>query len=845
MIRRCRRAGVARPGRHALRRIATIGAPLFLALPLIPAPAFARNGGDTAFDIPRQKLETAIQQLALQAGRQIVFRSALAGSATSHRLSGTMPFSSALRRLLNGSGLTFRETDAHVILIEPASPVRSTTDIAAAAPSSPLPPARPLIVTAQRRTDPVSFAGDLRLRPSAAGIAALVEASPGISSEPGNAGQRALVVRGVGMAGESTTLVYFGDVPIAGPSGTGSDAARTTSDLSLVDVAQVRIARTARSAEHGVGALAGEIEIAPEEPHLGQWDGGASLGLGMQQGGEPDLSASSTLNIPLGQRAALRATAYASRAGGYVDNVRTGARNVNDDDISGLRLIARIVPQPDLDISALLTWQHRRIADASSWFQSLGPYRTDRYFAAPTTHDFLMGRLKIGYGGGPVRLTSITAAYRWSLDRRYDRTNATLLQGQDPEACQRYFGLDSPSCDPAQTQQFADYAASLAPSLLHIPIVSTRILQELRLGHDNAHGLGWVAGVLIDHRSERLRSELSSYSGDPDVTGELFGARRLAISRDQAALFGTLSYREDDLLVSLGLRYDDYRVASQNDVVVPNLLSGSIDSWPRTVSRSGGLSTRVHIDLPIAPGASWHTQLTRSIRPGGVNTASVLLPDRRTYDGDSLWGAELGFNLHLGRDSEMTLTAYMNDWRDMQYRALSENRSHAYLVNVGNAMILGTEFELVARPLPGLTARLEASLIRADLTRVSDAAPLVGGADKGDSIPFVPHRRLQASLARSWSVGGHGQLTVEGDWQYQSGSWSTFTRDDPDFVETSSFSLFGAGVSWRRERTSLSLRARNIFNRVANLRAVTNGYGVGQTFSSGPRSILLSWDRHW
>ena len=196
------------------------------------------------------------------------------------------------------------------------------------------------------------------------------------------------------MAGESTTLVYFGDVPIAGPSGTGSDAARTTSDLSLVDVAQVRIARTARSAEHGVGALAGEIEIALEEPHLGQWGGGASLGLGMQQGGEPDLSASSTLNIPLGERAALRATAYASRAGGYVDNVRTGARNVNDDDISGLRLIARIVPQPDLDISALLTWQHRRIADASSWFQSLGPYRTDRYFAAPTTHDFLMGRLK-------------------------------------------------------------------------------------------------------------------------------------------------------------------------------------------------------------------------------------------------------------------------------------------------------------------------------------------------------------------------------------------------------------------------------------------------------------------
>jgi outer membrane receptor protein involved in Fe transport len=821
---------------------------IFLALVLMfSAFAFvadARTSADLKVGIGRQKLANALQQLALQGGRQIVFQPAVIAERLSPPLNGTMSFEVALRRLLKGSGLNFRKTANEIILID-----RDRT--AKEQKGSFVGPARPtpnpaLIVTAQRQADPVSFLGDIRVRPRAvANIAALIGSSPGISSEPGNAGQSALVVRGVGMAGDATTLVYFADVPVVGPSGTGSDAARTTSDLSLVDVAQIRISRTARSAEHGVGALAGEIEIAPEEPHLGQWGGNASIGLTFQQGGAPGRSISSTLNMPVGDSAALRATAYSSREGGYIDNVRTGAHNVNADTISGLRLIARIAPQPDLDISALITWQHRRIADASSWFQSLGPYRTNRYFAAPTTHDFLMGRLRIDYGDGPVRLASITAAYRWALDRRYDRTNATLLQGQDPAGCQRYFDTDAQVCDPGQAQQFADYVATLAPSLLHIPIVSTRILQELRLEQDNPYGLGWVAGVLLDRRTERLRSELSAYSGDVTLIGEIFGARKLAIRRDQAAVFGTLSYRDEDLLVSLGLRYDDYRASSQNDVVVPNLLSGSIESWPLTVSRSGGLSTRLHIDLPIIPGVSWHTQLTRSIRPGGVNSASVLLPDRRTYGDDSLWGAELGISMRLGRDSKMTLTAYMNDWRDMQYRALSENRSHAYLVNIGNAMILGTEFELIAHPLPGLTAKVEASLIRADLTRASDAAPLVGDAGKGDNIPFVPHRRLRASLARSWMIGDDAQLTIEGDWQYQSGSWSTFTRTDPDFVETSGFSLLGAALTWRQGRSNLSLRARNILNRVANLRAVTNGYGVGQTFSSGPRSFVLSWDRHW
>ena len=804
--------------------------------------ALAAGAPDIRLDIAPQRLETAVQHLALQAGRQIIFGSSVVAGARSHALSGRMTVEVALRRLLRGTGLAWRQTSGNVILIERAT-----------APSDAVMPARaaalsltPLVITAERRTDPVSFLGDVRVRPTDLSIAALVTTNPGFSAEPAGSGQQALVVRGVGMAGEATTMVYFADVPISGPSGTGSDASRTTSDLALVDIGRVQVARTARSSEHGTGALAGEIEIAPEEPHLGEWGGNGSVSATAQQGGAPGMAAASTLNIPLGETAALRASAYVSHEGGYVDDVRTGARNVNDDDIRGLRLIARVMPQSNLDISAMLAWQHRRIADTSAWFRALGPYRTDRYFAAPTTHDFLLGRLKAEYGTGDVHLTSITAAYRWKLDRRYDRTNATLLQGNDPEGCQRYFSLETSFCDAGQAQDFGDYAAGLTPSLLHIPIVSTRILQEVRLANDATAGFGWVAGVMVDHRTEKLHSQLSSLSLSADRDPIVFGNRKLAISRDQAALFGTLSWRDTSgLLLSLGLRYDHYRVSSQNDVVIPNILSGSIESWPRTVSRTDGVSARIHIDLPITAGATWHTQLTRSLRPAGVNTASVLPSDRRTFDSDSLWGVEMGIGLRLGEATDFTVTGYMNDWRDMQYRALSENRSHAYLVNVGNAMIHGAEVELVSRPLPGLTAKLEASLIRAKLIRVSDAADLVGGARAGDEVPFVPDHRLQASLSQDWSLGNGNRLTAQGDWQYQSGSWSTFNRDDPDFVATAGFTLLGASLSWRRGGDSLSLRARNIFNAVANLRSLTNGYGVGQTFSSGPRAIVLSWNRHW
>ncbi|HUD94838.1 TonB-dependent receptor [Sphingobium sp.] len=814
------------------------------AIVILPlCPLAAKSGLELRYEIQPQALTSAIQQLGLQGHRQILFSASIIKGSLRRPVSGRMSFDRALRQILKGTGLVFETTDTGVVTIlrdasrmniSPLEVERATDNL------------DPLVVTADRRRDHVSFASDFRSRPQEPSIATVANMSVGISSEPAGSGQQALLVRGVGMAGEATTIVYFAGVPVSGPSGTGSDAARTASDLALVDIGRIEISRTGRSSEHGTGSLAGEIEIEPEAANPQQLQAVSAARLSFQQGGEPGVALSSTLNVPVGANTALRATAYVNREGGYIDNVRTGVRNINDDDIAGFRLVARTVPTPDLDMSLLLAWQHRGVNDTSAWFRSLGSYRTDRYFAAPTSHDFLLGRITLQYDMGDLRLTSMSAAYRWKLDRRYDRSYATLLQGRDLEGCQRYFDLATPSCDAGQSEEFADYVEGLTPSLLHIPIVSTRVVQEVRLSRDAPFGLTWVAGLLLDYRSERLRSELSSLPDEYESGSVLFGARKLAITRKQAGIFGTLAYKDaDGLLVSAGLRYDNHHVSSQNDVVVPNILSGSIASWPLTAKASQGISGRIHVDVPIVSGATWHTQLARSFRPAGVNTASVLLPDRLTFGRDSLWGVEMGLNLRWSRWAEMTLVTYFNDWRNMQYRALSENRSHAYLVNIGNAMIRGAEVEIVVRPAANFVAKVEASLIHARMARVTEAQALVGGAEVGDDIPFVPDRRMQVSLARSWNIRSGSQIKMTGDWQYQSGSWSTFNGNDPDFAETSGFSLFGASLSYRWNGGDISLQARNIFDRVANLRTVTNGYGVGQTFSYGPRTIMLSWNRRW
>ncbi|WP_256215061.1 TonB-dependent receptor [Sphingobium sp. AP50] len=830
--------------RQSFAHVGIIG-PASLGLLALSCPAKAGLGGPANISVPQQRLEKAIQQLAVQTRRQVIFAPSPLTRKLSAPIKGYLTFEDALRRLLRGTGLTFRQSVNGVISIEPereeAAPPATPAEPVDAPPNP-----QALVVIGPHIFEPVTFAGDMQLRPASFSLDALLDDGAGPSAQPGSAGQQGIVVRGIGMAGEATTAVYFGDVAITGPSGTGSDASRTTMDLALVDIYSVSTARTARNTEHGIGALAGEVEVEPEPAKLGKWEGKSTLGFSLLEGGDPGYQLAGTINAPVGENAAIRLTGYANRQGGFVDNIRTGDDNVNGDAMQGVRLITRYAPHADLDISALLTWQHRRISDSGAWSRALGRYNMDRQFLAPTTHDFLLGRLKAAYQMDHVRLTSISAYYRWKLDRKFDRTNPTLLQASDPAACQRYFALGTGAmCDPQQVDAFTNHVESLTPALLHIPITLRRMSQEVRLESRPGGPIDWTTGVMLDHRSEHFSSGLSVYTDD-DAPTDYFGLREMAISRTQAAIFGDVAYHGDGgWLASLGLRYDWHRVSSRNDVLVPNIISGSIDSWPLTVKRSQGLYARAHLDLPVDDHVTLHWQATRSFRPAGVNTASVLVPNQRTFEADSLLGAEFGLKARWNPALSFTLMGYLNVWQDMQYRALSENRSHAYIVNVGNAAIAGTEMEMTVTPSDRTTIRLSSSIILSQIERIAPAAAAVGVVEKGDSIPFASTFRASLSLMQRWPLEDGRAITAKAHWQYQSGFHSTFSRNDPDYLATKGFLLLNTDAAYNWRDASISVSLKNLFNVRADLRALNNGFGAGQTFSYRPREFSLIWTRRW
>lgn len=108
---------------------ATIAAPVAAVAQSSPAT------NERRYDIPAGPVATAIAEFATVSGVNIIYQQSLAGERHSARLTGTFSAPAALRRLLEGTGLSARFTSptSAIIYVAGRSPERRSQAIASAA----------------------------------------------------------------------------------------------------------------------------------------------------------------------------------------------------------------------------------------------------------------------------------------------------------------------------------------------------------------------------------------------------------------------------------------------------------------------------------------------------------------------------------------------------------------------------------------------------------------------------------------------------------------------------------------------------------------------------------------
>lgn len=687
-----------------------------------------------------------------------------------------------------------------------------------------------IVVTAQKReerlldtpqsvtaisADDLSKAGATQFRDFANSVPALTFTTSG-------AGQTQISLRGVTTGNDvgPTVGIYVDDVPY-GSSSAFANAASLALDVGPFDVERIEVLRGPQGTLYGASTMGGLIKYVSARPSLGDFSGAVQLGMSDTHNGGTGYNAAASLNVPIAiDKAAIRASGFYTRDGGYIDNEALGQRDVNRARIYGGRLDLRIEPVEALSIH--LTGFLQNIArDGSSIadFTLAGDPVEDaldqrRLYTEPFEQRFRLVAGTLSYDFGGTALTSISSYQTARTRYRSDLSSFYVpLFGS--------IGLP-----------FSAIAIGQARDL-------DKFTQEIRLGSTGKAPLEWMIGGFYTH--EKSGNEQLLLARDPSGQPSAINLATIAIPsryREYAA-FGNLTWHITDRFdVSGGLRYAANRQRFEQDG--SGLLGTSV---PRVTSKDDVVTYLANARYKLGERTTAYLRYATGYRPGGPNfvindPATGLPTGPATFESDRLKSYEAGLKAETAdRSFAVDVAGYHIDWSNIQ--VVTARAGGTIIANAGRARIDGAELSLTARPSPAVTitgafAYQDARLAEAD-------ADL--GAAKGERLPDVP--RFTAAVDFDYRIAETGiRPTVGAALRFVSDRRASFDASAsfpqyklPDYATVD----LRAGASFGRVDTRIFVR--NLFDVRGQLSAQTLLSVLGgpaQVSILQPRTIGIS-----
>jgi iron complex outermembrane receptor protein len=705
-----------------------------------------------AVDVPAGDLIQAIELLVRQSGIEVIYRPEQLKGLHTSGVHGTLTAAAAITKLLEGTPLALRSDDSGVLLITPASQDRAS-EAADGQPSSATdenPMSRlvveEIIVTARKRTERLqdvpqsiqALSGEELRKQGALNFADYARTVAGVSFQDDGPGRSQLFIRGVSTGGdvdtgkESTVGVYIDETPVTEGS--------SQPDLRLYDIDRVEVLRGPQGTLYGSGSLGGTVRILTNQPSFTETQGHAEIQGSSTKGGGANGATNAWLNLPVTDRAALRAVAYGVRNSGFLDNTETGESDINDESTYGGRLAFGMQPADAVNI--VLTGMQQR-TESGAYSRRSGDYPRlviDQREPEPFDDRFGLLNLKVEADLGFASLASSSSYF----DRQRDFDN--------------------------DIDYFIEAATGIPRGRSALSYGARSKAQELRLTSQGEGPLQWLIGGFYVDRDEHYGQTIN-FRGVPTPASSsdyLFFAESDG-SIQQVAGFGEVSYEFlGSLTATAGLRVskaDRDNVSMRDGQVLGGVAlvqSGSFSETSRT--------PKFNLSYRIDDRKLLYLQAAQGFRIGGVNPGlppcpTCLVDLDAQFSSDSLWSYEAGFRSEFFEDA-LTLNAstFWIDWDDIQLNVNREDGFNGF-TNAGKARSRGFEVEINARASDHVRFGGQVTYTDAELTSLNRGLENI--ATIGGQLPQVP--RWAAATNAEWAaaIGANGRLYVRGDVQYQ------------------------------------------------------------------------------
>jgi len=696
-----------------------------------------------SIDVPSQPLDTALNQLAEQTKMQFVLYSQEGKGITAPRITGTLTAEEALSRMLSNTGLSFTHLDEHTIAIRakdststllPRPIEGSSPDIEQTPQKEPV-RLEEVVVTAQKKTEllldvpvAVSVLNGVNLADNGQVLLAdYASYIPSLQVTPRNGGNEAIQIRGistltVGGLINPTVAVAVDGVPYGGSW--NYSFAGGIPDIDPGDLARVEVLRGPQGTLYGSDSLGGLINFVTVDPSTAGFSGRVEAGTNsVHNGAEPGYNFRGSLNVPISEHLAVRASAFTRQDPGYVDNPVLGIKGINEGHDSGgrLGLLWRASDTVSLKLSALYE-------DATLDGESAIDVPTTGY---PKTLG--LGELEQNAAPGTGISARITQAYSAILNLKLGDINVTSTTGYNIN--QRAQNLDY--TDFFSTTTAPNYGTP--DSINSFFVRNNKFDQELRAASSIGARADWLLGGF--YTTERTTDTSLATAVEP-ISGAgrgVYYINAAAATLNEAAIFGDLTLHvlpRFDLQVGARESFIHEDEADVSNGLLENNVPVT-ESLPKT--HATAFTYLVTPQYKVSADVLAYMRFSSGYRPGVPNfPAANGQPLPASAGPDMTYNYELGIKGSL-LDHRLIIdaSAYYIDWRNIQLPLFSQQAGSGYTSNAGGAKSDGLEVSLEARPISGLTLSGWISWDQAVLlSSLPSSSPSVANA--GDRLPDSP-----------------------------------------------------------------------------------------------------------
>lgn len=680
--------------------------------------------------------------------------------------------------------------------------------------------------------------------------------APSVSFVSSGPGTQNMFMRGVSDGSNpnrpntATSTLYLDEQPLT--------VGGTVVDLHSYDIDRYEVLNGPQGTYFGASSVSGTVRIITNKPELNKFSAGFDLtGASMHEGAERT-TLEGFVNLPLGEKTALRLTGWRDDDGGFIDNIQTtrawlngtvgdnsefATEDYNESEITGGR--AAIRTELNEDWAATLSGFYQEADVLGAWDHDpnrRGDLQVSRFGPDTSEREFGQGALTVEGSTAIADIVLATAYFKQQVSTtsdysdyvEYSYYNAFVQQF----ACDDFYFYGNIGCNDPRMTFNNDYE-------------DERWSTEIRATSNGASPLQWIAGIYyeknegdsalfwdypgVNHSGAPAEYYISLFGGTP-LPREWFSTFDQTES-EQFAAFGEVSYRFTDAFTgTLGLRVFDDEFESA---------AGGWSSYfyePKGTSErisdgTDGESWKVNFEYRLSDDVHTYFNYAEGFRAGGSNGATgqnnPLVPE--TFAPDFLDSFEIGVKSTLA-DGRITLNGALFHmiWEDFQTSIFDLAVSpQVFFTNAGDADITGAEIDLRANLTQQWYLDINASVIEAELT--SDFPSPSGLVETGTRLPYVPEVKFATSTRYEFEL-------LEGNTGYAQVSYSytgDTTNELSNVAETQdSYGLLDARLGWQRKGYTLEFFGTNLTDERAEI-FINRGFSDERITTNRPRTFGL------